>query len=629
MNVKIIVGEIILIVFLFFGCITPDENPQIDVKDMTMKTIVVPSDFNYSTSKNVEITLTAPELFRGAVFNLYTFKNGIQELNFGKGTFSATGQFSGVYTVSSLIDTIRVVSGYLGLTDKVDILILHNKATFDYRPFYEGIKLATTPEVNIFNSSADSPYAYLAAYNSNGVPSNLVSPDVFQKNFYDDINASLPEYKPVTKNNPEYLAAGKETNIVVTKLADVWVTFVTEGAGWRNALGYYTNTNPELKIIFPNASMPGSGGALHPGSKVFLGRFPANTIISWFLVSDGWNGKEVVTGKGNQFSDPALNGEKEDELKQHMVLLYDESRSLLLMGFEDTPRNWSGCDNDFNDAIFFATSNPVDAIETSKVVKAKAANDSDKDGINDEIDDFPYDPNKAFNNYSPSIASNGTLAYEDLWPSKGDYDFNDLVMEYNYNQVANAENMITSLEATFTVTNIGASYKNGFGIVLPINPSKIKSIKNQVLNEGYAKLNSNGTESDQRNSVIVVVENANVKVGAKIPIIINFTEPVSLKELGGAPYNPFIIVNGDRGKEVHLADMPPTDLGRAYLGQNDDYSDSELGRYYKTRRNLPWALNIFDSFTPPAEKVSIDKTYSRFISWANSGGTKDQDWYKK
>jgi hypothetical protein len=31
----------------------------------------------------------------------------------------------------------------------------------------------------------------------------------------------------------------------------------------------------------------------------------------------------------------------------------------------------------------------------------------------------------------------GTLAYEDLWPSKGDYDFNDLVVDYDFNIVKN------------------------------------------------------------------------------------------------------------------------------------------------------------------------------------------------
>ena len=78
------------------------------------------------------------------------------------------------------------------------------------------------------------------------------------------------------------------------------------------------------------------------------------------------------------------------------------------------------CYDDFNDAVFYATVNPVDAVKTDKMNPIDAANDADGDGINDEIDDFPYDPDKSFNNFYPSAKENGTLVFEDLWPSKGD-----------------------------------------------------------------------------------------------------------------------------------------------------------------------------------------------------------------
>ncbi len=35
----------------------------------------------------------------------------------------------------------------------------------------------------------------------------------------------------------------------------------------------------------------------------------------------------------------------------------------------------------------------------------------------------------------PSEQFTGTLAYEDLWPGKGDYDFNDLVVDYDFDIV--------------------------------------------------------------------------------------------------------------------------------------------------------------------------------------------------
>jgi LruC domain-containing protein len=620
------VGVLLLILIIANGCSSPSEEPVTDVSKMTIDNVVVPNSFDFATSKNVEITLNAPEMLQGAVFQLQTILNGKQELTFGKGAFDETGTFTAVYAINSYIDTIRVVSNYLGLTDQVDVAITSNKATFDYRPLYVATKSAIIPVEPQLKSATVAPYSYLATYNSSGVPTNLVAPDTFEKNFFDDINTSLPEYKPLTKSHPEYLA-GSETNIILTKDAEVWVTFVAEGAANHNALGYYTDPNKELKIIFPNVSAPGSGGGLAPGSKVYLGKFPANTTIGWFLVSDGWNGKEV-SGRDVKYSDLELNSEKNDKLKQHMVLLNDVGRSRILLGFEDLNRESASCDNDFNDAIFYVTANPIEAVSTNNVSKLKAAIDTDGDGINDELDDFPSDSNRAFNNYAPSQASTGTLAFEDLWPSKGDYDFNDLVLNYNFNQIANSQNLITSLEATYTITNIGAAHKNGFAIVLPISPDLIESVENQVLNSGYVKLNKNGTEADQNQSVIFVVENATAKPGAKIPLIIKFIKPISTKDLGSPPYNPFIVVNGDRSVEVHLADIAPTKFGGSLLGSKDDSSDPGQSRYYKTKRNLPWALNLYGSFNPPAEKVSIEKVYPKFIPWANSGGTINQDWFK-
>ena len=618
---------LLLVGMIINGCAAPPEEPVTDVNKMTINNVIVPENFNYATSKNVEILLNAPEMFQGAVFQVQSLYMGKEELTFGKGTFDETGKYTGLFVVNSYVDTIRILSNYIGLVNIVDIPILVGKAGFDYRPLYLPTKSASNDQMNMLKSATAVPFTFLANYNSNGVPSNLITPDTFEKNFFDDINASLPEYKSLPTNHPEFLA-GTETNLVLTKQADVWITFVTEGAGWRNALGFYTDPNKELKIIFPNASMGGSGGALSPGSKVYLGRFPANTIIGWFLVANGWNGKQVVPGNGIRYSDPSLNSETNSSLRQHMVLLNDVGRSRILLGFEDMGREDAGCDNDFNDAIFYVTANPIEAVSTSNVSKMKVANDADKDGINDELDDFPFDPNKAFNNFAPSSSSSGTLAFEDLWPSKGDYDFNDLVISYNYNQIANSKNLITSLEATFTIANVGGSYKNGFGFVLPISPDKIKSVENQVMNAKYVSLSSNGTESGQSLSVIFAIENAQNKVGTEIPLKITFNTPVSTSELGGAPYNPFIVVNGNRSAEVHLPDMIPTDLGGSMLGSGDDNSDASKGRYYKTKRNLPWGLSIYGGFSPPGEKVSIDKIYPKFIPWANSGGTINLDWYR-
>merc|ERR1711991_317750 len=53
--------------------------------------------------------------------------------------------------------------------------------------------------------------------------------------------------------------------------------------------------------------------------------------------------------------------------------------------------------------------------------------DVDGDGISNAEDDFPDDADRSFNNFFPA-SGYGTLAFEDLWPARGDYDFNVLVV---------------------------------------------------------------------------------------------------------------------------------------------------------------------------------------------------------
>ncbi|MDZ7777449.1 MAG: LruC domain-containing protein [Bacteroidales bacterium] len=134
--------------------------------------------------------------------------------------------------------------------------------------------------------------------------------------------------------------------------------------------------------------------------------------------------------------------------------------------------------------------------------------DTDGDGVADELDAYPDDPDRAFNNYTPSENSYATLAYEDLWPSKGDYDFNDLVIDYRFNQITNADNLVVDLEASFVVQAIGAGFQNGFAFQLPVTPSMIQSVQGQVLESGYFSLSNNGTEAGQSKAVIPVFENS-------------------------------------------------------------------------------------------------------------------------
>jgi len=254
--------------------------------------------------------------------------------------------------------------------------------------------------------------------------------------------------------------------------------------------------------------------------------------------------------------------------------------------------------------------------------------DSDGDGIIDFYDEYPDDGDRAYDNYTPSIYGWGTYAFEDLWPDEGDYDFNDLVVNYRYTNVLNSSDLVVETRMSFRVKNVGGSYRNGLGIEIAMDESLIAQVSGYNITEGVPSLNGKGLENNQSKPVIIVFDNgwANYN-GNEFTVTISYTNPVPEADIMN--YNPFMFINGERGREVHLCDHTPTDLADfSYLGSADDTSDPANGRYYRNSTNLPWAIDIIHDFVFPIEKAPIILGYVRFADWAQSGGSSYKDWYK-
>ena len=264
--------------------------------------------------------------------------------------------------------------------------------------------------------------------------------------------------------------------------------------------------------------------------------------------------------------------------------------------------------------------------------------DTDGDGIPDHADDFPEDGELAFQTFTPSEFGYGSLAFEDLWPAKGDYDFNDLVLNYRMVKVANARNEIVEFRAIFKITAIGAAYRNGFGIQLPVAPGRVESVTGANLTTDTINVLDNGVEAGQDKAVIILFDRARDNViayrspypavdGREMQLTVRFTSPVPASELGAAPFNPFLIVNGNRGREIHLQNQAPTNLALAeYFDRDDD--DSGSGVYYSASAGHPWAIHIIHEFRFPRERISIEDAYHVFLNWVTSRGQTHADWYK-
>jgi len=644
------------------------------------------SNFDFKTIKDVNVTITTlnnnNEPLAGVYIEIYTQnpldENGALKENRAsilkqKGLTDATGVLASVIAPATTVDSLMILVNQIGLPNYHAVklstndikLVIGGKAASNVKYKVGTAKSAVIPSVK---KTSNEEFFILGSWNNSGIPNYLVENDLISKEFLADINASLPERIQLPISHPEYLASKDDGSLVLEKDAEVWVTFVHEGAGFMNSLAYYTHPTDDAPkkstditdktIIFPNASFSGLGGGLNSGNKVqlfyynpateaYTNVFPAGVTVCWLLRSNGWNGTTVGNGYNNMYSDARFNSEKKDENKKHNVVLKDENRKLFLLGFEDLNRE-TGADNDFNDVVIYATVTPFDAVKDNIYESIDTEiEDKDKDGVSDDKDDFPEDKFKAFKKYYPSFENNATLAFEDLWPSKGDYDFNDLVVDYNFMQTANAQNEIVEIDAKLTVRAIGASFVNGFGIELNTTPDNILSVNGQIITENIIKLETNGTEKNQDKAVIIAFDNAfsvtphpgngpsvNTVTGNiyKTPGIVNlkivFKNPVASSQLGTEPFNPFIFINGDRGREVHLPTKTPTTLAdESLFGKNDDSSSKILGKYYVSDKYLPWAINIPVQFDYPAEKQNITKAYKHFTKWVESKGTSYLDWY--
>lgn len=223
-------------------------------------------------------------------------------------------------------------------------------------------------------------FYYLGNFDANG-KSSLVNTDPPADQWINDfvpaINELLPERYKLHHTHPEFLM---DNTIDIQDDCEIVVTFVDEGAGFRNAFGYfiYPTANPprsidyiqECYFIFPNASRSGSGGAMNPGDRIKLGfnfnksivsgrdiaipnsyTFKQGFSVGFILYPDGWKGTGVSEFIVPYTSISKHNPEKAPELKFHSACFLIPNTTRLVLGFEDLRRDTSSCDHDFNDLI--------------------------------------------------------------------------------------------------------------------------------------------------------------------------------------------------------------------------------------------------------------------------------------
>ncbi|MDZ4668690.1 MAG: LruC domain-containing protein [bacterium] len=655
-----------LIVFLLFFTLfvsackksiteTPPEAPI--VKDPSnIFEMKVPGGFNYQSDVvmdfKIQVLNTQNLPGKNVIFTIETAPSEMGGKLLFKGRVAANGWLEAKIKVPSYLKEIVCNTSLLGIPENVVIAVKPGLQTLNLggsNP--QLVKTFGSDQIfengMLFKNPAKYSSRYLPlGYNANGVPNNLISPkDVVSNQMINDIWAALPSKQSVAINHPTWLDDNvSKRTLLIKQTADVWVTFLTEGAGFRNTLFYYKyhkNFPPSnlaaidsLYLVYPNASLANSGGGLLAGDKVFIGRIGADTVIAYGIAANGYDITTGVlsAGQGMYYAHKDFNPENNVSLKQHLVMFFDAASGKYVMGFEDVVRTAAGCDHDFNDVLFYTTSNPISAISNDSIVSLPPSTDTDADGVNDDDDKYPSDAARAFDSYYPGLNQYASVAYEDLWPYYGDYDLNDVVVDFNYHLVTNAQNAVKDVFGKYTLRASGGQIENAFSVEFPGAASNVSSISGASLEAGHVKpvvkVYSNIRSVQPRWNTIPTEPYAD-----SVNVAMNFTfaTAVPLVDFGLSEYNPFIygLTDGHvRGMEIHLPGKTPTALASAsYFSTGHDRTSIAQNKYYLSKDNLPWAILTPNKFAYPIEKADVVTAYLKFGQWAQTGGATFADWY--
>lgn len=242
--------------------------------------------------------------------------------------------------------------------------------------------------------------------------------------------------------------------------------------------------------------------------------------------------------------------------------------------------------------------------------------------------------------FFPAKNTNGTIMFEDLFPEKGDYDFNDFVVGYNI-----CTSLTRSDDNNDKISNDGITIKLQIRAIGGLKPYRfgfeLSNLPTKYVRDNY-NIKSDGSisfklleQEDDAPAIFVVTGANSLKDGSyynteklsetSMPEITceivrnNFGDPTAYshfqRQTDSYSFN-FFIQNTQTNEEIHLKGYNVTALAN---NDNTNFSTSD---------NFVWGMKVPVLIPHAIEKVDFTEAYPKFASWVTSGGTNNADWYE-
>ncbi|MBB3700639.1 LruC domain-containing protein [Flammeovirga yaeyamensis] len=641
---KIIYLFIISSTFIFSSCVKDLDNqeaPSTPDVSTNFSEIDIPFGFNFNTSKRVALKIKSTNFVNDIIYSYYFLDDGNNKVKLGSGFFNGEEEFTTFISLPTYVKDIYVQKNAAELqwVQKINIVGEYAYVAFNVLSKLDKTFSRVTASSN--QRGATVCEDYLVATNGKGKSFTIHQENNYSITDYADIEAKSWAMAYDQENNIMYYdVKGKlYKRTLGTSTSTLITTINTSYAGLND--GY-------PRMTFKDGMLYIGGNGDYAILDAQTGNTLKNISVTNFPNNKNGGGDLVFDSEGDLYQ--ACSGGLYRLEMNADTTVYNAVR----LSADDFPYYLTGIAIDRFDYIYASTNE-----SNSKIIKLDkqdgsfaivdtlnrtcndlaaficddddfAGQDSDGDGVNDGFDEYPNDPDLAFNNYIPGTNGFGSYAFEDYYPVVGDYDFNDVIVNYRHNSITNANNLVVKLESKYIAKSVNASFNSGFAIEFPIKLDSIANVTGSTLTSGIVTLNAKGTETGVSNDkpVVVVFDNQNsivtggeIKTSGEMDMVMTFTQPITTGLINFENLNPFIFVN-ERSREVHLSGKLPTQKFDA----NNFTSGDDIGSF-KTSTNHPWALSIAHTFHPPKENIDITNAYNNFSAFATSGGTSNTNWY--
>jgi LruC domain-containing protein len=238
-------------------------------------------------------------------------------------------------------------------------------------------------------------------------------------------------------------------------------------------------------------------------------------------------------------------------------------------------------------------------------------------------------------NYFPSASSFYVVGYEDLYPAKGDYDFNDLTVAYKVAHGLNADGDLVAIEGTAHLITRGSAYSHDWHLSIDLPAAAAGSLScaiftdetNPQLSQACAGIGANHAGGvldlivfsdtlnlfpDPAGSLFVNTQrlysepwNLMYFFGPRADFRLDMDAPISAELVQQAPYDPYLYVR-DTNRVVKLMEVDPA------------YQDSN---------GFPFGMLLTSDWKPPLEFTDTATAYPSFNDFVSSEGTSSLQWY--